>query len=258
MDRLAARRALRQRIEPFPCLLVMRDGFIKVCAVGFALEQGQQRLDREADIANQAKIDLAAPAEIFRPDVDLRDLAVRRKELLVGKIGAEHQEHVAGMHGCISRREANEAGHADVVGIVVFDMLLAAERMHHRAFEGLAQLHQRAMCACASTATEHGDLLGLVEHRGKRLELFRIGHDLGRRQRKPARGRQRALRRRAECHVAGNRHDGDATQTDRGADGVLEHIRHLARIGDELAIMRAFLKQILRMGFLEVAAADLG
>ena len=138
MDRLAAGRALRERVEAFARLLVVRDRIVEMLAFASSvLSSGSSASMVELDIADEAEIELAAPAEIFRADVDLRDLAVGREELLVGKIGAEHQQHVAGVHGRVARREADEAGHADIVGVVVFDMLLAAERMHDRALQGL-------------------------------------------------------------------------------------------------------------------------
>src|SRR5258707_9503909 len=62
---------------------------------GLGLERWQQRPDRQADIADKTKVELATPAQILRPDVDLRDLAVGREKLLVGKIGSQHQQHVA-------------------------------------------------------------------------------------------------------------------------------------------------------------------
>ena len=43
------------------------------------------------------------------------------------------------MHGLVPGREADEARHADIVGIVVLDIFLAAERMDYRALEGLGQ-----------------------------------------------------------------------------------------------------------------------
>src|SRR3954469_359747 len=90
MDRLAARRALGKRVQPFARLLVVRDRIVEMPAPNLGLQQWQQRLDGELDVADEAEIDLAAPAEIFRSDVDLRYLAVGREELLVREIGAEH------------------------------------------------------------------------------------------------------------------------------------------------------------------------
>ena len=40
---------------------------------------------RGADIADETEIELAAAAEIFRADIDLRDLRSGRQKLLVGK-----------------------------------------------------------------------------------------------------------------------------------------------------------------------------
>ncbi|MHC2687110.1 hypothetical protein ACVJDU_008674 [Bradyrhizobium diazoefficiens] len=187
-----------------------------------------------------------------------RDLATGREELLVGEIGAEHHQRVAGVHGGIARGEADEPGHADIVGIFVFDVLLAAERMHDRALQGLRKLHQRRMRAGAATAAEQGDALGAVQEVRERLQLIGLRHDFRRRQREPPRRRQRAPRRIAERDVAGHGDDGDAAQAHGRTNGVLDHERQLARIRDQLAIMAAFPEQVLGMGFLKVAAADFG
>ena len=192
------------------------------------------------------------------PDIDLRDLRVRRQELLVGKISPEHQQDVAGMHRGIAGREADEAGHADVVGIVELDMLLAAERMHDRALERLGKLHQAVMRAGTAAAAEQRDALGAVEEFGQRLQFaFGRPHD-GRRRQQPGIGRDAALRRRPQRDVAGDDDDGDAAPPDGRANGVFQHVRQLRRIGNQFAIMAAFPEQVLRMRLLKIAAADLG
>ena len=71
----------------------------------------------------------------------------------------------------IAGREADEAGHADIVGIVVFDVLLAAERVDDRALQRLGELHQRRVRAGAAAAAEQRDALGVVQQRGQRVEL---------------------------------------------------------------------------------------
>ena len=40
-------------------------------------------------------------------------------------------------HGIVAGREADQPGHADVVGVVPLDVLLAAQRVHHRCLEAL-------------------------------------------------------------------------------------------------------------------------
>ena len=93
--------------QALACLLIVRDRIVEMPRLGLGLEQWQQRPDRQADIADKTKVELATPAQILRPDVDLRDLAVGREKLLVGKIGSQHQQHVAGVHRRVTRREAN-------------------------------------------------------------------------------------------------------------------------------------------------------
>ena len=78
---------------------------------------------------------------LLGPDIDLRDADARslRIELPIGKVGPEHQQDVAVEHRVIAGRKADQPGHADVVGVLPLDMLLAAQRMHHRRLEALAE-----------------------------------------------------------------------------------------------------------------------
>ena len=133
VDDLAAGLALGELVEVLARLLVMGERAIEELAVGPLLELGQQRRHRGADIADDAQRQVAAIAEALRPDVDLHDPGALGIELAVGEVGAEQQERVAVLHRRIARGEADEAGHADVERIVVFDIFLAAQRMHDRA-----------------------------------------------------------------------------------------------------------------------------
>ena len=75
------------------------------------------------------------------------------------------------MHRGVAGGKADEPGHADVIGIVVFDMLLAAERMHDRALQRLGELHERRMGAGAAPAAEQRHPLGVVQQLGQRVEF---------------------------------------------------------------------------------------
>jgi hypothetical protein len=94
-------------------------------------------------------------ADRLRANVDLRDPCPRRIELAIRKVGPEHQERVALLHGVIARREADEPCHADIVGIVPFDMLPAAQRIHHRGLQLFGQRDDFVMRALASSAAEY-------------------------------------------------------------------------------------------------------
>src|ERR1700675_2150723 len=106
MDRFVSRRSLGEVIEPRTGFAVVDQASVEVRPVGFHGELRQQRLDRGADIADQAKIELAAAAKILRPDVELRDLAVHWKKLLVRKIRPQHQQRVAGVHRRVTGGES--------------------------------------------------------------------------------------------------------------------------------------------------------
>ena len=57
--------------------------------------------------------------------------------------------------------------------------------------------------------------------------------------------------------LAGNHHDGDATAFDRMTHRDLQHPRQLLGHADQLRVDAALAKQLLRVGLLEIAAADL-
>ena len=156
MDDVAARPALGQLVEIGARLAVVgaapRRGTSR-SVFGFSLRQ--QGRDRGADVADHAQIERAAVAEALRPDVDLRDPAPLGIELPVGEVGAEQQQRVALLHRGVAGGEADQAGHADIEGIVVLDMLLAAQRMHDRRVERSAELDDLGMGAGAAGAAQH-------------------------------------------------------------------------------------------------------
>ncbi len=71
------------------------------------------------------------------------------------------------MHRRIAGRETDEAGHADIIGIIELDMVLAAERVNDRALERLGQPHQPVMRAGAAAAAEQRDAVGAVQEFGQ-------------------------------------------------------------------------------------------
>src|SRR6516225_3155502 len=92
----------------------------EVLAVALSLEQREKRRQRCPDITDNAEIDRHAAPDVLRSQIDLRDADTVsfRIELAIGEVGPEHQQDVAISHCKVSGREANEPGHADVVGII--------------------------------------------------------------------------------------------------------------------------------------------
>ena len=89
------------------------------------LQLRQQCSQRAFRVSNETKVNLAAAADMFSAKVDLNDSGVLRKEWLIRKIRADHHQYFAIHHGEIAGGESEQAGHADVKGIVVLDEFLA-------------------------------------------------------------------------------------------------------------------------------------
>ena len=58
--------------------------------------------------------------------------------------------------------------------------------------------------------------------------------------------------------IAGQHDHGNAPLAHRVLHGGLQHARHLAGVGDELAVVAALAEKLVGVGLLEVAGADLG
>src|SRR5215211_9229727 len=113
-----------------------------MCAAAFLPQHRRQRRKGVPDGSDQSKIDWGATAEVAPADVDLNYLGIVGIELLIRKVGAQHQQRVGLFDGLVSRSEAEQTGHADVERVVVFDELLAAQRMNDRSVERARQLDQ--------------------------------------------------------------------------------------------------------------------
>src|ERR1700683_5659981 len=95
--------------------------------VALDLDAGHERAQRRPDLPDNAEVDVDAAANRLRADVDLSDAGLRRIEWPIGKIHAQHQKRVAGFHGVIAGGKAYQTGHADVIRVLPFDMVLAAQ-----------------------------------------------------------------------------------------------------------------------------------
>ncbi len=167
----AAGPADRQLVEALARLAVVRQAVVKMRAVGLERRPRQQCLDGGADAAHHARIDPAPAAKVLGPQIYLRDHAIRRVELPVGEVSAQHGQHVAVHHGAVAGAEADQPGHAHVERVVPFHSLLAARRMHDRRLERVSQAHQRRMRPVAAAPAQQRDAVGLVEQLGQFVQL---------------------------------------------------------------------------------------
>ena len=215
---------------------------------------------RRSDLPDNAEVDVDAAPDRLRTDIDLSDAGLRRIEWPIGKIRVQHQKRVAGFHGVIAGGKAYQTGHADVIRVLPFDMVLAAQGVNDRLFHCFGELHQLSVRAraAAAAAAEQRDALSQVEKSRELFERLVRRRDRGRGRRQSGQLRRRRRNGGFQRHVAGNDHDADAALQNRPAHRDLEHARHLLGTRHELAIAGAFLEEAIGMRLLEIVRADLG
>ena len=106
--------------------------------------------------------------------VDLNDRGLIRIELPPGEIRPEQEQRVAVKDGVIAGRTADNAGHPDVVRIVILDEVLAARRVGHRRLQPRRSRDHLVMRARAARTGIDRDCLALVENSRNLVEV-RVG-----------------------------------------------------------------------------------
>ena len=114
------------------------------------------------------------------------------------------------------------------------------------------------MRADAARAAQDRHSTVAVDHRSQPFELISRWRCDRRGLQQPVDLQWRRFSGRLKRDVPWQDHHRHAPFAYRFADCNLEHARHLVGAGHKLTVMAAFLEQCLRMGFLEVAAANLG
>ena len=144
-------------------------------AIRVLRQLGQHGLQRQLHIAKKPQLQAAAVAQRFGSQVDLRDVAVLRVELPIGEVGAEHQQRVAVFHRQVTRGKADQPGHADVIRVVVLDMLLAAQRMHDGCVQAFGQGEDFGVGIDATGAAQQGDFFAVIQKRRQLIDIAVAG-----------------------------------------------------------------------------------
>src|SRR5258708_40128034 len=96
----------------------------------------------------------ATPTEVLAANVDLRYSSLRRIELPIREISAEHEQGVASLHGMVPGGKPDEPRHPHIERVVPFDVLLATHRMHDGRLELGCEGYHGIVGACATGAAE--------------------------------------------------------------------------------------------------------
>ena len=153
-----------QIVEIFSRVLIVPERLIQVFAIFLLMEQREQSIDCRAHIADEPKIYRGAPSELLGPYIDLSNSSRSlRVKLPIRKIRAQHQQHVAIVDCVIARREADQAGQADVIQVVPFHVLLASEGTDHGTLQSLTESDELLVCASAARAAKQSDAVAVVQ-----------------------------------------------------------------------------------------------
>ena len=218
-------------------------------------QPGEQRGDRVPDGTDEPDVHRDPAADVLAADVDLDHPRLLGIERAIRKVRAEHQQRVAMLHRAVAGCEPQQAGHPDVVGVVVLDELLASQRVNDGSLERAGERDQLVMGAAAAGAGQDRDSLGGVERlrRGRervvgRSDHCRGGHD---------HCRADVMRHVVQEDLSGHDHHGHALAFDRMAHRDLQDPRQLLGHADQLCVDAALPEQLRGVGLLEIAAADL-
>ncbi len=136
-------------------------------------------------------------------------------------------------------------------------MLLAAQRVDHRALELLAEGKKLIMGTGTARAAKQRYATGVIQQIGEDFQVGGARHDdRGRRQQAEG-GWWRRIEGLLKRHIAGNDDHRNTALAHCLPNGDLQGARHLTGMRHKFAIMAAFLEQALGMGLLKIARADL-
>ena len=150
----------------------MLQASIEVVSIGLVLQQGSRALKGLFDRADHSHIHSGATANLLAAHVDLDDLRVFWIELLVWKVAAENQQRLTVHHGLITGGEPEKSSHSDVVGIVILDEFLSAQRVNDRSLQPLRGPKQLSACSGAARAAKNGDGPRVVQRFRRLLQGF--------------------------------------------------------------------------------------
>src|SRR5580693_849970 len=167
MNRCLATGRTSKLIEPFARFAIVLACPVEMSNVSVPLEAWQERVDGRAHVADHGEIDRCAAPDGLRLQIDLGDPDPRtaRIELPIGEVRPEHEQDVAIDHRVITRRKADQSGHADVVRILPLDIFLALQRVNDRRLETLCESYDLIMSASTARAAQQGHAAVSIEQR---------------------------------------------------------------------------------------------
>ncbi len=164
MDGFTALAVCCQFIEALACLSIMFKRGLQMRLRLVLVQFWQKRANGCLRISNKAVVDFCAPAQLFSTDINLNNGRVLGIELLVRKIGSDHQQHLTVHHGVIARGKAEQAGHTHIERVVILDELFATHRMHNRGVQFARERDQLLMSSRTARSAKNRCFCRVVQH----------------------------------------------------------------------------------------------
>jgi hypothetical protein len=142
MNGRSARFTHGEIVETLTRIFVVVEAYVEIGAVGLALDQRSQHLQRVLHISNQSQIDRSATANLVAEPIYLNDFRVLWVELLIWEVRSQHEQRIAIHHGVVAGRETKQPGHPNVIRVVVLDKLLTAQGMNNGCLQPLGHCNE--------------------------------------------------------------------------------------------------------------------
>ncbi len=155
MDGTAARDSLDVLIQPPPGAGVVAASLVEMPPITLCFEMRQESGDSFSDIALNAQTETTTATQVVSSDIHLNGGLSLRVPVAIREVRSEHQEQVAGLQRAVAGSETDQAGHTDVVRVVVLDEFLASQGVNDGCLEGIGELHERVVGTCASSADQY-------------------------------------------------------------------------------------------------------
>ena len=97
-----------------------------------------------------------------------------RQELIVGEVGAQHDEDICIIHALSCCTVTQQASHAHIEGVVVLDEVLATQGVADGGLQSVGKLDDLVMSAFHTSASKDCNLLRPIENICKLADIFPI------------------------------------------------------------------------------------
>ena len=95
-----------------------------------------------------------------------------RQELIVGEVGAQHDEDICIIHALSCCAVTQQAGHAHIKGVVVLDEVLAAQGVANGGLQNIGKFDDLVMSTLHAGTSKDCNLLCAVENICELADVF--------------------------------------------------------------------------------------